>query len=116
VTFALKARFNVASKKAKEVTVEITFKVSELEMLRDIFGVVMPVLNAGATKPEEMMSEVTIAEYVAAVSKRTKLEHALWKKIAKACNALGVVTGKDAPTYAVSAAHVPALHAYKLEE
>lgn len=103
-------------KKAVEPTVDVSLKATELEMLRDIFGVVMPVLNAGATKAEEMMSEVTVAEYVAAVSKRTKLEHGLWKKIAKACNALGVVTGKDAPTYAVSAAHVPALHAYKLEE
>lgn len=102
-------------KKPAEPTVDVTLKASELAMLRDIFGVVMPVLNAGATKAEEMMSEVTVAEYVAAVSKRTKLEHDLWKKIAKACNALGVVTGKEAPTYAVSAAHVPALHAYKLE-
>lgn len=108
-----------AKKKAVKVvakTVDVPLTTKELEMLRDIFGVVMPVLNAGATKPEEMMGEATVAEYVAAMSGRTKLEHALWKKIAKACTAMGVVTGKDAPTFAVSAAHVPALHAYKLED
>lgn len=103
-------------KKAPVKTTDVALSSAELEMLRDIFGVVMPVLNANATKPEEMMSEVTVAEYVAAVSKRTKLEHNLWKKIAKACATMGVVTGKEAPTYAVSAAHIPALHAYKLEE
>jgi hypothetical protein len=115
---AAKKKAKPKASKPKEVLKSVDVKLTEkdLAMLRDIFGVVMPVLNAGATKPEEMMSEVTVAEYVAAVSKRTKLEHGLWKKIAKACNAVGVVTGKDAPTYAVSAAHVPALHAYKLEE
>lgn len=97
-------------------TIDVPLTAKELEMLRDIFGVVIPVLNSGATKPEEMMGEATVAEYVAAVSGRTKLEHGLWKKIAKACTALGVPTGKEAPTFAVSAAHVPALHAYKLEE
>lgn len=104
-------------KKAASVkTVDVPLSAKELEMLRDIFGVVMPVLNANATKPEEMMSEVTVAEYVAAVSGRTKLEHGLWKKVAKACASMGVSTGKEAPTFAVSAAHIPALHAYKLED
>jgi len=110
----------MAAKKAKSAvnvkTVDVPLTAKELEMLRDIFGVVMPVLNANATKPEEMMSEVTVAEYVAAVSGRTKLEHNLWKKIAKACAAMDITTGKEAPTFAVSAAHIPALHAYKLEE
>lgn len=105
----------VAKKKTPEKTADVAFTARELEMIRDIFGVVMPVLNAGATKAEEMMGEATVAEYIAAVSGRTKLEHGLWKKIAKACSTLGVVTGKEAPTFAVSAAHVPALHAYKLE-
>ncbi len=106
-----------AKKKAPPVkTVDVSLTAKELEMLRDIFGVVIPVLNANAEKTEEMMGEATVAEYIAAVSGRTKMEHALWKKIAKACATLGVVTGKEAPTFAVSAAHVPALHAYKLEE
>ncbi len=97
-------------------TVDVALTAKELEMLRDIFGVVIPVLNANASKPEEMMGETTVAEYVAAVSGRTKMEHVLWKKVAKACSAMNVVTGKEAPTFAVSAAHVPALHAYKLED
>lgn len=102
-------------KKAPVPTASVELNAKELEMLRDIFGVVMPVLNANATKTDEFMAEATVAEYVAAVSGRTKLEHGLWKKIAKACTTMGVVTGKEAPTFAVSAAHVPALHAYKLE-
>jgi hypothetical protein len=110
------AKKKAAVKAVPAKTMDVPMTAKELEMLRDIFGVVMPVLNAGASKPEEMMGEATVAEYVAATSGRTKLEHALWKKIAKACAALGVVTGKDAPTFAVSAAHVPALHVYKLED
>lgn len=103
------------TKAAPAKTVDVALTAKELEMLRDIFGVVIPVLNANAEKPEEMMAEATVAEYIAAISGRSKMEHALWKKIAKACTALDVVTGKEAPTFAVSAAHVPALHAYKLE-
>lgn len=109
----------MAAKKKKAApvkTVDVPLSAKELEMLRDIFGVVMPVLNGGASKPEEMMGEATVAEYVAAASGRTKLEHGLWKKIAKACASMNVVTGKNAPTFAVSAAHVPALHVYKLED
>lgn len=105
----------MAAKKKAVKTVDVALTAKELEMLRDIFGVVIPVLNANASKPEEMMGEATVAEYIAAVSNRTKLEHGLWKKVAKACTSMGVVTGKQAPTFAVSAAHVPALHAYKLE-
>lgn len=106
-----------AKKKAASVkTIDVALTAKELEMLRDIFGVVIPVLNANATKADEMMGEATVAEYVAAVSGRSKMEHILWKKVAKACSAMGVTTGKEAPTFAVSAAHVPALHAYKLEE
>lgn len=103
-------------KPAKQPTEGVAFTALELEMLRDIFGVVIPILNGKATKPEEMMGEATVAEYVAAISGRSKLEQKLWKKIAKACANVGVVTGKAAPTFAVSAAHVPALHAYKLED
>ena len=108
----------MAAKKKKTAsakTIDVALTAKELEMLRDIFGVVIPILNPDATTAEEMMAEATVAEYVAAVSGRTKLEHVLWKKVAKACGSLGVVTGKEAPTFAVSAAHVPALHAYKLE-
>ncbi len=104
---------NQATPKPKSA--DVALSAPELEMLRDIFGVVIPVLNASATKAEEMMGEATVAEFVAAVSSRAKLEQKLWKKIAKACASVGVTTGKAAPTFAVSAAHVPALHAYKLE-
>jgi hypothetical protein len=108
----------VAKKKkaASLKTIDVPFTIAELEMLRDIFGVVIPILNGKATKSEEMMSEATVAEYIAAISGRSELEQKLWKKIAKACTNVGVVTGKAAPTFAVSAAHIPALHAYKLEE
>lgn len=103
------------------LTVDLPLTSKELEMLRDIFGVVMPIMApATATENEEpagvVMAEATIAEYLAAISDRTKLEHTLWKKVAKACAAVGVVTGKQAPTFAVSAAHIPAMHVYKLEE
>jgi len=105
-----------------EQTVDVPLTSKELEMLRDIFGVVMPIMTPVATTKEDeesagvVMTEATIAEYLAAISNRTKLEHTLWKKIAKACVALGIVTGKQAPTFAVSAAHIPAMHVYKLEE
>ena len=102
-----------AKKKATaKPTTDLAFTGEELEMLRDIFGVVMPVL----ADEDGKMGEACVAEYVAAVTGRVKLEHALWKKIAKACSTLGVVTGASAPTFAVSAAHVPAMHVYKLED
>ncbi len=112
------AKKKAAAKKAASVGLDFTS--AELEMLRDVFGVVMPVMipseSATEEQPGVVMAETTIAEFLAATTKRTKMEHVLWKKIAKACNTLGVVTGKDAPTFAVSAAHVPAMHVYKLEE
>ncbi len=109
----------MAAKKKPVKTIDVALTSLELEMLRDIFGVVMPIMQAPEGKPDAVgvvMAEATIAEYLAAITKRTKMEHVLWKKIAKACTSLGVVTGKDAPTFAVSAAHIPAMHVYKLEE
>lgn len=107
-----------AKKKKPTPTFDVKLTASELEMLRDIFGVVMPIVlpvgegeNAGFA-----MSEATVAEFLAATSQRTKLEHALWKKVAKACSVAGIETGAKAPTFAVSAAHVPAMHVYKLED
>ncbi len=108
-----------AKKKKAAPTVDVALSASELEMLRDIFGVLMPiVLPAGedVEKAGVVMSEATIAEFLAAITKRTKLEHGLWKKVAKACASMGVETGAKAPTFAVSAAHVPAMHVYKLED
>jgi len=103
------------SKKPEALTA-ISLSAKELEMLRDIFGVVMPVLITADDEKAAEMGEACVAEYVAAVTNRVKLEHVLWKKIAKACSTLGVVTGAAAPTFAVSAAHVPAMHVYKLED
>ena len=102
----------VKKKAAPAKSVDLPLSAAELELLRDIFGVVMPIL----VDEDGKMGEACVAEYVALVTGRTKLEQALWKKVAKACSNLGVVTGDEAPTFAVSAAHVPALHVYKLEE
>jgi len=107
-----------AKKKPVVKTFDVSLTSAELEMLRDIFGVVMPIMTPPEVEGQAgvIMAETTIAEYLAAITKRTKMEHVLWKKIAKACTSLGVVTGKNAPTFAVSAAHIPAMHVYKLEE
>ncbi len=107
-----------AAKKKSAPTFDISLTASELEMLRDIFGVVMPVvLPAGEGEDAGFaMGEATVAEFLAAMSQRTKLEHILWKKVAKTCSTAGVETGAKAPTFAVSAAHVPAMHVYKLED
>lgn len=106
--------------KKKKATPKVALELSapELELLRDVFGVLMPiVMPAGeAEKSGVVMSEATVVEFLAAVSQRTKLEGALWKKVAKACASVGVETGEKAPTFAVSAAHVPAMHVYRLED
>jgi hypothetical protein len=109
------AKKKAPAQKSKPTT-DLSFTAGELEMLRDIFGVVMPVLITADAEKSSEMGEACVAEYVAAVTNRVKLEHTLWKKIAKACTILGVVTGAAAPTFAVSAAHVPAMHVYKLED
>ena len=104
----------VAKKKpaASVKSIDVPLTSGELEMLRDIFGVIMPIL----VDEEGKMGEACVAEYVATVTRRTKLERTLWKKIANACSKLGIATGAEAPTFAVSAAHVPAMHVYKLED
>lgn len=112
----------MAAKKKSSVgvkSVDVAFTAPELEMLRDIFGVLMPIVLPAVEDVEKagvVMSEATIAEFLAAITQRTKLEHGLWKKIAKACAGMDVETGAKAPTFAVSAAHVPAMHVYKLED
>lgn len=103
----------------KKVT-DLSFTSGEMEMLRDIFGVVMPIMTSSKDEDKEssgmLMTEATISEYLAGITKRTKLEHLLWKKIVKGCAVFDIITGKDAPTFAVSAAHIPAMHVYRLEE
>lgn len=97
-------------KKRPDATVELKLTAKELEVIRDVFGVLMPI----ATDAGELV-EGCVAEYVAAVTGRVKLEQVVWRKIVKACATLGVVTGDAAPTFAVSAAHAPTLHVYEIE-
>ncbi len=105
----------VKKKVAKLKTTTLYLTAKDLEMMRDVIGAIMPVLIASG-EDKGGISEACIAEYIAVVSGRVKLEHALWKKIAKACAQLGVATGKAAPTFAVSSAQVPALHVYRIED
>ncbi len=115
---AAKKKATVKKSNVKAKSIDVSFTATELEMLRDIFGVVMPIaLPVGeGEKAGIVMGEATIAEFLAAVTNRTKLEHGLWRKIVKACLNMNVVIGEKAPTFAVSAAHVPAMHVYNLED
>lgn len=106
-----------AASKAKKVSAErfeVLLTANELEFVRDVFGMLIPVLNADASNVEEYVSQMTIVEYLAFVTKRSKLENALWNRLSDACHRANVVVGEAAPNYAVSAAHAPAMHVYEL--
>ncbi len=95
---------------AKASTIDVSFSAAELGMLRDALGVVMPTVGKNGE-----LGEGCVAEHIAISTGRVELERKLWIKIVKACDKLDVVTGEKAPTFAVSAAHIPALHVYRLD-
>lgn len=97
------------------LSVDLSLTPPELEMLRDILSVLMPI-SAPAEGEAFTHAESSVAEYLAAVTGRVKVERKLWKKIVKACVAVDVVVGESAPNFAVSAAATPSLHVYRLED
>lgn len=90
----------------KKYTLEVTDK--ELEFLRDIFGMIMPV----ASDKVGEIQDGHIVEMLGVSTKRAKLEQALWKKIHTACTKAKIVVGDNAPNYAVNIDQVPTMYVY----
>lgn len=97
---------------ANAKTIDIPMSPQELELLRDVFGLVMPIVEAETNE----IVEAGVCVVLAQTTGRAEVEAALWAKIVRACEALGLTVGDEAPNYACSAAHVPGMHVYKLED
>lgn len=98
-----------ASKSSRAVdTFGLDLTSVELEMLRDAFGVVMPISSG-----EGGLVEACVTKQLATLTDRESVEQRLWHKIARACAKAGVIVGDEAPTFAVSAESVPSMYVYK---
>ena len=105
-----KGRAGVKPSRAKKPSrCGISLTRDELELLRDIMGLVVPVHGE-----DDEVREGCLSEMLAEVTSRDLVEETLWKKVSEACARAGVGMGDAAPTFAVSVADMPTLRVYEL--
>jgi hypothetical protein len=92
-------------------TIDISLTKSEVEFLRDVFGMITP---NGYNDGEP--TEGNVCQMLAQSTDRVDLEEELWDKLIDACETMDVPTGDEAPTFAVSAKEIPTNYIYNLEE
>ncbi len=92
-------------------TIDMPMTREELELLRDIFGLVTPVRGEDGDA-----AEGSVTGLLAEVTGRAELEESLWEKVSRACERVGILVGESAPSFAVSAQDVPSMYVYKLED
>ena len=99
----------VAEAKPKTTEKLYTLQVTRemLEHLRDLFGVLLP--------PD---GQVSVSQFLAAVTGRQELEHNLFTIVENACIDVGVPTGEGAPDYVVMPISPPPMGVFqaKLED
>lgn len=81
-----------------EQTYTLSLTRSELEHVRDLFGMLLPPLMEGS---------ITVSESLAIQEKREETERVLWKKVTLLCERAGIALGDLAPDHLIGVVEQP---------